>query len=511
MPSAEPMRGVPIASLRRKLLAAFGSAALVLIVGAASLASVVSLRSAYRAVEHTRQVIEAADELVRALTDAETGQRGYLITGADRYLSSYRAGVPDVATALASLRQLAAGNTRERGWVDSLSMLSAAKLAELDTTIALRRDQGFAAAEAVVITDRGRSYMVGARRIAAELKTEELGLLRVRDGRQVRNAIITFIVIGAGSLVAFVLAALITQAIRVDVELREQDRVQIEAQSVQLQDQAAELEAQQVELEAQTDDLRFSNDDLQAANARAERALRAHRIALARVQRSNEELDQFAYVASHDLKAPLRGIANLATWLEEDLAGAITPAAREHLVLLRGRVQRMEALIDGILQYSRAGRVGTDTERVDVAALLREIIELLAPPADVTIVVGREFPVLDAERVPLQQVFLNLLANAIKYTRRAGAIIRVDAAMADGAWTFSVTDNGPGIAPEFHDRIFGIFQTLEPRDKVEGTGIGLSVVKKIVESRGGHVTLESAVAAGATFRFTWPERPIEES
>ena len=119
------------------------------------------------------------------------------------------------------------------------------------------------------------------------------------------------------------------------------------------------------------------------------------------------------------------------------------------MVLLRGRVQRMEALIDGILQYSRAGRVGTDAERVDVAALLREIVELLAPPADVTIVLGRDFPVLDTERVPLQQVFLNLIANAIKYTQRAGAIIRVDATMTDGTWTFSVADNGPGIAPEY--------------------------------------------------------------
>jgi signal transduction histidine kinase len=511
MPQAAPTRRVPISSLRRKLLAAFGSAALVLIVGAAGIASVVSLRTAYRAVEHTRALIEAADDLARALADAETGQRGYLITGADRYLSSYRAGAPDVATALRSLRDLTAGNAREQSELDSLAAFSASKLAELDTTITVRHDSGFAAAAAIVLTDRGRNYMLGARRVSGRLKSEELALLAIRDRRQVLNAFLTFVVIGAGSLIAFALAALITQAIRVDVELREQDRLQIETQSVQLQDQAAELEAQQVELEAQTDDLRFSNDDLQAANARAERALRAHRIALARVQRSNEELDQFAYVASHDLKAPLRGIANLATWLEEDLAAAITPEAREHIVLLRGRVQRMEALIDGILQYSRAGRVGTGAERVDVGALLREIIELLAAPPGVAITIGREFPVMETERVPLQQVFLNLIGNAIKYTRRADAIIRVEGVVTDGTWTFSVADNGPGIAPEYHERIFGIFQTLEARDKVEGTGIGLSVVKKIVEARGGRVTLESAAGGGATFRFTWPEQPIEES
>src|SRR5580704_19575953 len=150
MPLAVRVRTVPISSLRRKLLAAFGAAALVLIVGAAGIASVVSLRRAYRAVEHTRGVIEASDDLIRALTEAETGQRGYVITGADRYLGSYRAGVPDVATALSALRDLTAGNSGERAEVDSLATFSAQKLAELDTTIALRHDSGFAAAAAVV-------------------------------------------------------------------------------------------------------------------------------------------------------------------------------------------------------------------------------------------------------------------------------------------------------------------------------------------------------------------------
>jgi signal transduction histidine kinase len=500
----------PITDLRRKILAAFGSAMLVLVVGAAGLVSVASLRAAFRWVEHTYEVVGAADALLMALTDAETGQRGFLLTGEDRYLDRYRSGRPAVDTALRALRRLTVDNAVEQQRVNTLTTLAAAKVAELDTTIAVRRTQGFAAAAAIVVTDRGRNLMLAARRVVKDMKSDELALLLARDRAQYRNAIVTFVIIGVGSAVAFLLAVGITQAIRVDVEQRELDRVHIEAQAVQLQDQASELESQQVELEAQTEDLRFSNDDLQAANTRAERALRAHRIALVRVQRSNEELDQFAYVASHDLKAPLRGIANLATWLEEDLGDAVTPSAREHMTLLRGRVQRMEALIDGILSYSRAGRVRTEPERVDVGVLLREIIELLAPPSEVTIALAPEFPVLVTDRVPLQQVFLNLIANAIKYTRRADPMIRVGASVADGIWEFSVTDNGPGIAPEYHARVFGIFQTLEARDKVEGTGIGLSVVKKIVEARNGRVTLESAAGAGATFCFTWPDLPPEE-
>ena len=212
--------------------------------------------------------------------------------------------------------------------------------------------------------------MLGAQRIAKALRSDELTLLAVRDRRQVQNAVLTFMIqIGAGNSIALALAVLISQSIRADVELRSRIRCTSEANPLQLQDQAAELEAQQVELEAQTDDLRFSNDDLQAERAADGRC--AIPIALARVQRSNEELDQFAYVASHDLKAPLRGIANLATWLEEDLAGSITSEGREHMTLLRGRVQRMEALIDGILLYSRAGRVGAGAETVDVAAAAR--------------------------------------------------------------------------------------------------------------------------------------------
>jgi signal transduction histidine kinase len=180
--------------------------------------------------------------------------------------------------------------------------------------------------------------------------------------------------------------------------------------------------------------------------------------------------------------------------------------------LLQGRVHRMEALIDGILAYSRAGRVLKSPEAVDTGTLVREVIELLAPPSGVTIHVPPQMPTLNAERVPLQQVFLNLIGNAVKYTRaeRPDPVIRIDWRDAGNAFEFSVSDNGPGIEPEYHERIWGIFQTLAPRDKVEGTGIGLSVVRKIVESRDGSVSLESSPGQGAIFRFIWPKKFLKE-
>lgn len=222
---------------------------------------------------------------------------------------------------------------------------------------------------------------------------------------------------------------------------------------------------------------------------------------------SNKELDQFAYVTSHDLKAPLRGIANLAQWIREDLGeqGGQGEQIVQYTQLLQGRVHRMEALIDGILQYSRAGRVRAAPVEVDVAALLQEVVELLAPPPGVHIDIMQPLPVVRADRTALQQVFLNLVGNAVKHAAKDSGTVRV-AARDDGrCWEFQVADNGPGIAPQYHDRIWAIFQTLEARDKVEGTGIGLSIVRKTVEAHGGRAWVASSEGMGATFFFTWPK------
>lgn len=241
----------------------------------------------------------------------------------------------------------------------------------------------------------------------------------------------------------------------------------------------------------------------------AERAEQLTRLTDA-LERSNRDLDQFAYVASHDLKAPLRGIASLSQWIEEDLEGVMKPSTRDHLALLRGRLHRMEALIDGILMYSRAGRTSEPADAVPTHRLVRDVIDLLSAPQHVEFVPAPGLPVIVTERLPLQQVFMNLIGNAVKHASRPDARVEIGCTPADGGWEFSVRDNGPGIAPAFHDKVWGIFQTLAPRDKVEGTGIGLALVKKIVETRGGTVSLESAEGQGATFRFMWPDTPAGE-
>lgn len=220
----------------------------------------------------------------------------------------------------------------------------------------------------------------------------------------------------------------------------------------------------------------------------------------------NRELEQFAYVASHDLKAPLRAIANLSEWIEEDLEGQL-PADNQHqMKLLRGRVLRMEALINGLLDYSRAGRKQVEIETVAVSSLLAEVIDSLAPPNSFTIEIALDMPVLNTKRILLRQVFANLISNAIKHHHHTAGHLQIAVKDRDDCYEFIVTDNGPGIDPAYHDKIFVIFQTLEARDTKESTGVGLAIVKKIVEFEGGDIWIKSSRGTGAAFHFTWPKK-----
>lgn len=232
--------------------------------------------------------------------------------------------------------------------------------------------------------------------------------------------------------------------------------------------------------------------------------LRYLRGLLREINSANEELKNFAYVVSHDLKAPLRAISSLADWLSTDYADKFDDEGKEHMRLLISRVRRMDGLIDGILLYSRVGRVKETLVAVDLNRLVREVIDLLAPPANFTITIENPLPTVMTEPTRIQQVFQNLLSNAIKYMDKPEGEIRI-ACSAEGAqWKFSVADNGPGIKQQHFGKIFQLFQTLAPRDRVESTGVGLALVKKIVEMYGGHVWVESALGEGSTFFFTLP-------
>lgn len=222
------------------------------------------------------------------------------------------------------------------------------------------------------------------------------------------------------------------------------------------------------------------------------------------LESANEELKNFAYVVSHDLKAPLRAIGSLADWLSTDYADKFDSEGKEHMGLLISRVRRMGNLIDGILQYSRVGRIKETRVSVDLNALVHEVIDLLSPPEHITITIEHSLPTVVMEKTRIQQVFQNLLSNAIKYMDKGQGVIGIDCMAEQGNWKFSVSDNGPGIEERHFEKIFQLFQTLTPRDRVESTGVGLALVKKIVEMYGGKIWVESKVGEGSRFSFTLP-------
>lgn len=229
------------------------------------------------------------------------------------------------------------------------------------------------------------------------------------------------------------------------------------------------------------------------------------------LEKTNAELDQFAYAASHDLRAPLRGITNLASWIEEDLGGGTPKKVREHIALLKGRASRMDKLINGLLELARVGRTRQKAERVDVTELLHETIDLLSAPEASRILIIGAMPMMVAERFAMQQVFLNLIGNAIQHAGRKDVVVRITAIERPDDVEFTVADNGVGIAAEHHDRVWQIFQTLSARDVVESTGIGLTIVKKQVESNGGRAWIDTTTTVGATLRFTWPKKGVSSS
>lgn len=241
---------------------------------------------------------------------------------------------------------------------------------------------------------------------------------------------------------------------------------------------------------------------------RAERELRHYANVLAR---SNQDLDDFAYAASHDLRAPLRAIDSLALWIEEDLGPNLTEEGRRHLQRMRQRVDRMDRLLDDLLQYSRVGRTSGEREKVDVHRLTRELIDMLAPAPPFRVTISTPLPTLITYRAALRQVILNLVSNAIKHHDRPDGHIAISARDCGQFVEFEVADDGPGIPAEHHERVFKMFQTLKPRDHKEASGIGLALVKKAVEVRGGRVTLRSSPGGGATFAFTWPKVEPEEA
>jgi len=244
-----------------------------------------------------------------------------------------------------------------------------------------------------------------------------------------------------------------------------------------------------------------SNDELRSLSESLNKMSASLQKNISELENRNDELDKFAYAVSHDLKAPVRGIHNVINWSEEDFGAELSPQLKKNLDIISQRAKRMEDLINGLLDYARL-RKKTTSEFTNVNDLVDEIVESIVP-RNFNVEV-HDLPIIYTEKIKLEQVFVNLISNAVKYTTKEDAKIVINYKEFVDHYEFSVKDNGIGIDPEYHNRIFEMFQTLREKDEKESTGIGLALIKRILDDQNCTIGLESTPGNGAEFIFTWP-------
>jgi signal transduction histidine kinase len=396
-------------------------------------------------------------ELLARLDDAETGQRGYLLTGNPAYLQPYRAAELDASKLTGELQFLFRNDPRQQSRTKVLAEKIAQKFDELRKTIALSSREGFDTAIAMVRQNKGKQLMDDIRTIVATMEKDESDRLAAVGAVERRSSNLAMAAAAGGNLIAIALLGGATFVIRRQMADRE----------------------------------------------RADAILRK---LLGQLTRKNKELEQFAYVASHDLQEPLRMVANYCQLLQRRYEGRFDADADEFIGFAVDGARRMQTLIDDLLAFSRIGTEDQPAAAVDAESCLHAVKKTMAAAitASHAAITHDPLPIVAANETEVIQLFQNLLGNAIKFRGEAAPAVHVSVQRQGGNWLFGVRDNGIGISAEYCEQIFVIFQRLHSRNKYPGTGIGLAICKKIVERYGGKIWVESVPGFGSTFHFTLP-------
>jgi len=439
----------------------------------------------------SQNVIRISDDLNRSMVAMQSSLRGYLLTQDPSFLEEYTKGLKNVPFLMHTVKGLVSPNQKQLRLLSSIDSLHVLWVNYAAGIIEARGETGMSNQRYINLFEGQLKQHVGKKlndQLAIKFADFDKTEYEIRDRHSnnlrasIRNTHIfslTFfaLTIIIGLATTFYILSLISKRIKQMVGL---------AQNISNGNFITVKDDRKDELTALSSSLNTMSASLNKN--------------ITQLQKRNTELDKFAYVVSHDLKAPVRGIYNVIQWIEEDLGNEISPEMKKYMSIISGRTKRIESLINGLLDYARL-REKTETERIDLDKLIGEIIEDIVPRNfDVEL---ENLPVIFAERIKIEQVFTNLISNAVKYNAGEKGKISVSCKTFGDHYEFSVKDDGIGIEPEFHARIFEIFQTLREKGQNESTGIGLAIVKKIIDDQNGRIWVNSQLGSGTEFVFTW--------
>lgn len=449
-------------SLERQILLTFAFALILLIgLGVASYLSVAGLLEKAERVTHTQEVLSNLEATLSALKDAETAQRGFLLTGRKTFLKPYDDSRPLITIGVTRLNQLTLDNPVQQERLREMDQLVATRLNLLDRGINLRQQMGESYHAPVETLEQGQVLMDGLRMKVNEMKAMETSLLSEREQSANSAAQRTLMLIPLVSVLTIIVTSLALATILRELKQRQRAEQQLHTLNTEL-------------------------------------------------SRSNRELQDFAFVASHDLQEPLRKIQAFGDRLKSKYADALSTEGQDYLERMQNAARRMHTLINDLLVYSRVTTKGQPFASVDLDLIAREVlndleVRIQQSDAQVEIV---SLPKIEADALQMRQLLQNLIGNALKFQRKGEPpLVKVTAeSLADGNCQIAVADNGIGFEEKYLDRIFTPFQRLHGRNEYEGTGMGLAVCRRIVERHGGQITAQSVPNQGTTFLVTLPIR-----
>lgn len=446
-----------------------------------------------RFLNDSQDIMRNSTNLHKTIIEMQNSFRGFLLTGDNKFLENYDSGMKKITPLFDSQKNRVQMNESQTAILDSIEKLHmqwteyANSMIDAKKTM-LATAQSSSSSPIFLDATIGKKLNDGVTRKFLEFDRKEYKIRRFHSNNLIAS-INTTHTISFTLLLLTTLIGIFSTIYIIRLILRRIKTMVIQASEISKGNFVIIHDTRQ-------DELTHLSDSLNAMSKTLNKNINE-------LEKRNVELDKFAYVVSHDLKAPLRGIHNVVKWIEEDLQNELSAEMNQYLEIIRQRTKRMEDLINGLLDYARIRKKHT-AEETDVGKLIAEIKETVVP--DNFTIKTHSLPTIVTERFKLEQVFTNLISNAVKYTPAKKGIITIKCEEKQGYYEFSVKDNGVGIAPQFHEKIFEIFQTLRDKDEKESTGIGLAIVKKIIEEQHCTIKLESTLGSGAEFIFTWPAR-----